>query len=94
MPSPAHAGPNEEVPGANDFGAGFDHLFELRQKEADDFYASRVPKDISEDARSVMRQALSGMLWSKQFYHYDVLTWLTGDPGQPTPPGRALERKK
>jgi hypothetical protein len=84
--SPGHAEPNEEVPATNDFGPGFDHLFDLRQKEADDFYASRVPKDISEDARSVMRQALSGMMWSKQFYHYDVLTWLTGDPGQPTPP--------
>jgi hypothetical protein len=86
IPSPAPADLNDEVPAASDFATGFDHLFELRQKEADDFYASRVPKDISEDARSVMRQALSGMLWSKQFYHYDVLTWLTGDPGQPTPP--------
>jgi Glycosyl hydrolase family 63 C-terminal domain len=86
IPSPAPADLNDEVPAAGDFATGFDHLFELRQKEADDFYASRVPKDISEDARSVMRQALSGMLWSKQFYHYDVLTWLTGDPGQPTPP--------
>ena len=86
LPSPAHSGSHEEVPGANDFGTGFDQLFELRQKEADDFYASRVPKDISEDARSVMRQALSGMLWSNQFYHYDVLTWLSGDPGQPPPP--------
>ena len=84
--SPLHADPNGEVPATNDFGAGFDRLFDLRQKEADDFYGSRVPKDISEDARSVMRQALSGMLWSKQFYHYDVLTWLTGDPGQPPPP--------
>ena len=86
IPLPAPADPNDEVPAANDFGTGFDHLFELRQKEADDFYASRVPKDISEDARSVMRQALSGMMWSKQFYHYDVLTWLTGDPTQPPPP--------
>ena len=84
--SPRPADRNDQVPAANDFGAGFDHLFELRQKETDDFYASRVPKDISEDARSVMRQALSGMMWSKQFYHYDVLTWLTGDPGQPPPP--------
>jgi hypothetical protein len=86
VPSPAHAEPNDEVPSASDFGTGFDRLFDLRQKEADDFYASRVPKDISEDARSVMRQALSGMMWSKQFYHYDVLSWLTGDPGQPPPP--------
>jgi Glycosyl hydrolase family 63 C-terminal domain len=84
--SPAHADPNEEIPATNDFGTGFDHLFDLRQKEADDFYASRVPKDISDDARCVMRQAMSGMLWSKQFYHYDVLTWLTGDPSQPPPP--------
>jgi mannosylglycerate hydrolase MGH1-like protein/glycosyl hydrolase family 63 len=84
--SPGQAEPNEEVPATNDFGTGFDHLFDLRQREADDFYASRVPKDISEDARSVMRQALSGMMWSKQFYHYDVLTWLTGDPSQPPPP--------
>jgi hypothetical protein len=84
--SPGHADPTEEVPATSDFGTGFDHLFDLRQKEADDFYASRVPKDISEDARSVMRQALSGMMWSKQFYHYDVLTWLTGDPSQPPPP--------
>jgi hypothetical protein len=82
----AHADPTEQVPATNDFGTGFDHLFDLRQREADDFYASRVPKDISEDARSVMRQALSGMMWSKQFYHYDVLTWLTGDPTQPPPP--------
>jgi hypothetical protein len=81
-----HADRNEDVPAANDFGAGFDRLFDLRQKEADDFYASRVPKDISEDARSVMRQALSGMMWSKQFYHYDVVAWLTGDPSQPPPP--------
>jgi len=84
--SPALADRSEKIPAANDFGTGFDDLFELRQKEADDFYACRVPKDISEDARSVMRQALSGMLWSKQFYHYDVLTWLTGDPPQPPPP--------
>jgi hypothetical protein len=84
--SPAPGDHSDEVPAATDFGVGFDQLFDLRQKEADDFYSSRVPKDISEDARNVMRQALSGMMWSKQFYHYDVLTWLTGDPGQPPPP--------
>jgi len=84
--APGTAEPNQEVPNTDDFGTGFDQLFALRQKEANDFYASRVPKDISEDARSVMRQALSGMMWSKQFYHYDVLTWLTGDPSQPVPP--------
>jgi Glycosyl hydrolase family 63 C-terminal domain len=84
--SPAHAERDKDVPGTNDFGAGFDRLFEIRQKEADDFYASRIPKELSDDARSVMRQAMAGMLWSKQFYHYDVLAWLTGDPAGPTPP--------
>jgi hypothetical protein len=89
--SPAHAERGENVPGTNDFGAGFDSVFALRQKEADEFYASRSPKELSPDAASVMRQALSGMLWSKQFYHYDVLTWLTGDPAQPAPPEERLQ---
>ena len=59
--------------------------------EADEFYARRFPQERSDDAHIVMRQALAGMLWSKQFYHYDVRTWLEGDPGQPPPPP---ERKK
>jgi hypothetical protein len=84
--SPGHSERGENVPGTNDFEAGFDRLFALRRTEADNFYASRIPKELSEDARSVMRQALSGMLWSKQFYHYDVLSWLTGDPAGPPPP--------
>jgi hypothetical protein len=81
----------EGIPGTNDFGAGFDALFARRQKEADDFYASRVPKELSDDAKMVTRQAFAGMLWSKQFYHYDVRTWLDGDPGEPPPPKERLE---
>ena len=57
-----------------------------RQREADEFYATVIPERLGEDARSVMRQALAGMLWSKQWYHYDVRRWLEGDPGQPPPP--------
>ncbi|MEJ7607924.1 MAG: glucosidase, partial [Bryobacteraceae bacterium] len=64
----------------------FDAVFSARRKEADEFYATIVPEDLSEDARNVMRQALGGMLWSKQFYHYVVRDWLTGDPGNPAPP--------
>src|ERR1035438_15185 len=56
----------EEVPGTNDFAGGYDAVFTERRNEADEFYDSRIPKDLSEDARSVMRQAYSGMLWSKQ----------------------------
>ena len=46
----------------------------------------RHPADLADDARAVMRQALAGLLWTKQFYHYDVKTWLDGDPAQPPPP--------
>src|ERR1700675_4766259 len=76
----------EGIPGTNDFGAGFDGLFTTRQKEAEEFYATRIPKELSDDAKAVMRQSFSGMLWSKQFYHYDVSTWLEGDPSGPKPP--------
>jgi Glycosyl hydrolase family 63 C-terminal domain len=69
-----------------DFGQGFDARFTQRMKEADEFYDSRIPRRLSDDARLVMRQAYSGMLWSKQFYHYDVATWLGGDPAGPQPP--------
>ena len=55
-------------------------------READEFYATVVPERLGEDARGVMRQALAGMLWSKQWYHYDVRRWLEGDPAQPPPP--------
>ena len=61
-------------------------IFAERQREADEFYATVVPERLGEDARRVMRQALAGMLWSKQWYHYDVRRWLEGDPGQPPPP--------
>src|SRR6476646_7730947 len=84
--SPGHAERAEGVPATNDFGNGFDNLFALRQREADEFYASRVTSELSEDAKNVTRQAFGGMLWSKQFYHYDVRTWLEGDPAGPPPP--------
>ena len=93
--SPGHADRPEGVPATNDFGTGFDGLFALRMKEADEFYASRVTSELSDDAKSVMRQAFGGMLWSKQFYHYDVRTWLEGDPaGPPPPPERLKGRNK
>jgi len=63
-----------------------DALFELRRREADLFYAELHPPSLGADARQVMRQALAGMLWNKQYYHYIVRDWLDGDPGQPPPP--------
>ena len=56
-----------------------------RAREADAFYARLAPEATPEEAL-VMRQAFAGMLWSKQFYNYDVQRWLDGDPGQPSPP--------
>ena len=71
--------------------ADFDKVFKQRQKEADEFYSEIIPGELSADAKSVMRQAFGGMLWSKQFYHYDVEKWLDGDENQPKPPA---ERNK
>jgi hypothetical protein len=66
----------------------FDARFEQAIGQADEFYES-VQRDIKEeDARRVQRQALAGMIWSKQFYHLDVPQWLEGDPAQPTPPAQ------
>ncbi len=63
-----------------------DTILADRAAEADEFYAAVAPPTATPDEAIVMRQALSGMLWSKQFFHYDVARWLDGDPGQPTPP--------
>lgn len=64
----------------------FDEIFKARQNEADEFYAGFAPSCLSEEHCAVQRQALAGLLWSKQFYHYIVEQWLEGDPGQPPPP--------
>jgi hypothetical protein len=69
---------------------GFDDLLSTRKTEADAFYATVIPQDLSSDAQSVMRQGFAGMLWSKQFYHYVIKEWLEGDPGNPPPPPERL----
>src|SRR5262245_30696275 len=66
--------------------ADFDSSFEARRAEADDFYADLQSKVKSQDARNVQRQALAGMIWTKQFFYLDVPQWLKGDPGHPEPP--------
>ena len=58
------------------FGTEFDDVLEIRHKEADEFYDTVIPRSLSADQANVMRQALAGMMWSKQFYHYDVDKWL------------------
>ena len=67
------------------FDAGFEALFAQRKREADEFYAQRTP-GLSDDMKNIQRQAFAGLLWSKQYYHYDVRIWLDGDANQPPPP--------
>jgi len=57
-------------------GESFDRIMDARKKEADQFYATVIPSSLSADEANVMRQSLAGMLWSKQFYYYDVDRWL------------------
>jgi len=64
----------------------FDASMDNRRAEADEFYAALQPETLEDDLKLVQRQALSGMIWSKQFYRFDVRVWLDGDPGQPVPP--------
>ncbi len=72
------------------FGPDFGSLFQKRQQEADDFYHTVTPEGLSEAEKQVMRQAFAGLLWSKQFYHYEVRRWLQGDITMPKPPEQRL----
>jgi len=77
-------------PHGDRLGVEFDGLFARRAQEADEFYATVIPAALDADARNVMRQALAGLLWGKQFYHYYVRRWLHGDPAYPLPPPERL----
>ncbi|MGZ4791730.1 MAG: MGH1-like glycoside hydrolase domain-containing protein, partial [Ilumatobacteraceae bacterium] len=66
-------------------------VMSARRAEADEFYAALTPTSATGDEAMVLRRALGGMLWSKQFYHYDVARWLDGDPAQPPPPAARLD---
>ena len=72
---------------------GFDEICAQRIAEADEFYNTVHDGVTDEDLRRVQRQALAGMIWSKQFYDYDVRRWLAGDPAQPAPPAERRHRR-
>ncbi len=72
---------------AQPFGTEFDEILAARQREADEFYRSVTPPSVSADAASVMRQAIAGMLWSKQFYYFDGDKWLDEHRANPLRPG-------
>ena len=68
-----------------------ENVFAERIREADEFYAEIVPDNLSDDAKSVMRQGLAGMLWAKQYYHYVIKAWLDGDGKFAPPPAQRKE---
>ncbi len=68
------------------FGPAFDQCFVERVREADEFYAARLPDHTTGTEASAVRQVYAGLLHSKQFYHYVVKDWLDGDPAAPPPP--------
>ena len=67
-------------------GREFESTFAKRKAEADAFYQKIAPPSLTDEMRSVQRQAFAGLLWNKQYYHYNVAKWLDGDPGEPPPP--------
>jgi hypothetical protein len=70
---------------ADPFNEKFDKVFENRMHEADAFYKD-ITKATNQDQINIQRQALAGMLWSKQYFNIDIPKWLNGDKGQIPPP--------
>jgi hypothetical protein len=63
------------------FCLGFEKIFAVRKQEADDFYNAILPSDTTPDLKNIQRKALAGLLWSKQYYHFDVERWLSTSDG-------------
>jgi hypothetical protein len=84
-----------EVAGAPeaDLGGGFEQVLAARQREADAYFAALVPPAATKEEGMIVRQAVAGLMWGKQFYHFDVARWLEGDPAsEPPPPGHRYGR--
>jgi len=71
----------------------FDQIFDSRIGEANQFYSDIQKQTTDTDRNLVQRQAFAGMLWSKQFYYYDVRHWINGDPAEPAPPAQRTESR-
>ena len=76
---------SSDVRPADPFG-DFDAVFDQREKEADAFYDARMPPAADGPQRDIVRRAYAGLLWTRQFYYYDVDRWIAGDPAMPPPP--------
>jgi hypothetical protein len=80
--------------GGDPFGSDFEPTMELRRHEADAFYQAITPAGVGGDAANVMRQALAGMLWSKQYYFFDLAKWLEEHGADPTGVGGRETRNR
>ena len=67
-------------------GPSFTDIFQTRLQEADEFYRTVTPANLSNDLRNIQRQSFAGLMWTKQWYYYVVDEWLEGDPAMPVPP--------
>ena len=72
--------------GGHSTGPDFARTLTTREREANEFYSDLTPDAADDEESMILRQAFAGMLWSKQFFHYDVERWLDGDPAGPPPP--------
>jgi Mannosylglycerate hydrolase MGH1-like glycoside hydrolase domain len=79
-------GDTAHAKGADGLGTDFESVMDERRAEADEFYEDLRRDGGTDGEQLVMRQAFAGMLWSKQYYGYDLSRWLDGDPGLPPPP--------
>jgi hypothetical protein len=80
--------------GSRPIGKDFDAIFDSRLSEADEFYRSLIPPSASEDEAKIMRQALAGMLWTKQYYYFDADKWLDDRSAHPLHNGSRNARNK
>src|SRR5215510_13630464 len=80
-------------PGTDPF-SNFDSMMQARQQEADAFYQSMTPTNVSDDVANVMRQAFASMLWTKQFYYYPVQSWIEDQHLPPDAPNRSVTRNR
>jgi hypothetical protein len=78
--------PGNEAAPLLDLGKDFDKVVAARRAEADAYFTALTPAGASREEALVLRRAIAGLMWGKQFYHFDVEQWLTGDPGGAPPP--------
>ncbi len=84
------AGVRDLTPQPPDVGSGARNVLAARRSEADAYHHGLLPDSATEAERRVHRQAVAGLIWTKQFYNFDVDRWLDGDPTQPEPPPSRL----